>query len=64
MAYGYICQEIQRGLKKELLRERLKEFMLRRKTFGTIYEVREEYVMKYSSLKNEYHLLGLLIKIP
>ena len=61
MAYGNMPGDSE-GINEVLLRERLKEFMFEGKRWYDLRRFGKDYVMKYSSLKNERHLLWPLDK--
>ena len=61
MAYGNMPGDSE-GINEVLLRERLKEFMFEGKRWYDLRRFGKDYVMKYSSLKNEKHLLWPLDK--
>lgn len=61
MAYGNMTGDAE-GINEVLLKERLKEFMFEGKRWYDLRRFGKDYVMKYSSLKNEQHLLWPLDK--
>lgn len=61
MSYGKMVGD-EEGINEVLLKERLKEFMFEGKRWYDLRRFGKDYVMKYSSLKNENHLLWPLDK--
>lgn len=61
MAYGKLAGDAD-GIEEVLLKERLKEFMFEGRRWYDLRRFGKNYVMKYSSLENEDHLLWPLDK--